>query len=530
MQFTLEEQRLFEQLKLKLLSGLSLQTVDPDRPFVLRCDASKHAIGASLEQLPSGGSIPTTAKILGKKTERVAYMSRKLTPGQAAKLEIHKKETYAIICALKKYAGWIGRQPVIVIRDHSSLEKWTSEVFATPTGPTGEQARWHQLWGHFDVHVEYFPGKQEEFPDALSRDAYPAGLMDVSVHGSPEDDAAIRDIIRQEREQERQCRCVWLRGGVPPLFGGPRGTNHQESHLEESTTVSHQAESRPLFSPTAVSLRILECRLRAVSSNPILGSVATQQPIAHIMNWDWTPHYEACPEFRDTYNRIRENPGTWDWPEGIQVLGGKLDRRGILCVPTDLTPYVIRMAHEACGHLNGPRLRRYLNSRFEWGHYFEAQREICKAHRGCVTCEKFKADHLRREPIRGALVPRCVGVSVAVDVFKLRSTKWEGQAYDAVVLSTDRHSGWMVGYPTSLKGLTGQQVARKMFHPGDWDVMGIPSEVTSDRGPQFISQWWITNCGPMGVRHAVAEAYNHQANGSTKRAGQALQRSVGDKL
>ena len=113
-----------------------------------------------------------------------------------------------------------------------------------------------------------------------------------------------------------------------------------------------------------------------------------------------------------------------------------------------------------------------------------------------------------------------------VDVFKLPSTKREGQTYDVVVLSTDCHSGWMVGYPTTLKGLTGQQVARRMFHSGCWDVMGIPSEVTFDRGPQFISQWWSTVCGQMGVCHAMAEAYNHQANGSAKRAGQALQRCL----
>ena len=114
---------------------------------MLRCDASKHAIGASLEQLPSGGSTPTIVEILQKKTRPVAYMSRNLTPGQAAKWGIHEKETYAIICALKKYAGWIGRHRVIVITDHSCLEKWTSAVFATPTGPTGRQARWHQLLG-----------------------------------------------------------------------------------------------------------------------------------------------------------------------------------------------------------------------------------------------------------------------------------------------------------------------------------------------------------------------------------------------
>ena len=91
--------------------------------------------------------------------------------------------------------------------------------------------------GDFDVHVDFFPGKQNEVSDALLRYAYPAGLMDVSVHGSPEDEAAMRNIICQERVQEQHFRCVWPGGGGSMLFGGPRGPNHQESHVEESATV-----------------------------------------------------------------------------------------------------------------------------------------------------------------------------------------------------------------------------------------------------------------------------------------------------
>ena len=72
---------------------------------------------------------------------------------------------------------------------------------------------------------------------------------------------------------ERRCTTV---------FFCPRGTSHQEAHVEESATVSHQAESRPPFFPTALSLRILERPLQAVSSISILGLIATDQSIGHI--------------------------------------------------------------------------------------------------------------------------------------------------------------------------------------------------------------------------------------------------------
>ena len=52
----------FQKLKAALLSGLSLQAVNPDAPFVLRVDASQRAIGAVLEQLPNAqGSITPEA-------------------------------------------------------------------------------------------------------------------------------------------------------------------------------------------------------------------------------------------------------------------------------------------------------------------------------------------------------------------------------------------------------------------------------------------------------------------------------------
>ncbi len=73
----------FETLRKTLLGGLSLQGVNPDRPFVLRIDASGRAIGVVLEQLPEDAGRPTPEGVLKGKTIPVAFMSRKLAPSQA---------------------------------------------------------------------------------------------------------------------------------------------------------------------------------------------------------------------------------------------------------------------------------------------------------------------------------------------------------------------------------------------------------------------------------------------------------------
>ena len=120
------DQKAFEEIKEKLCSGLSLTRVDPDRPYILRTDASNFAIGAVLEQFPDEKRLPTGEQLLAGKTVPVAFLSRKLAEGQV-KWVPREKETYAIIAALEKW-----HQPVLVWTDHTSLKEWTNEVLDPP--------------------------------------------------------------------------------------------------------------------------------------------------------------------------------------------------------------------------------------------------------------------------------------------------------------------------------------------------------------------------------------------------------------
>ena len=167
------EVRAFEEVKAKLAASLELFQVDPDKPFRLRCDASDAAIGAELQQEREGKWVP------------VGFYSRKLA-GSQKNWSTREKETYAIVAALRKWAGIIGFQPVVVTTDHKSLEDWVTEQMDTPSGPRGRRARWHETLSQFDLEVKYIPGNENVVADALSRWAYPASSAreDVSFHGS----------------------------------------------------------------------------------------------------------------------------------------------------------------------------------------------------------------------------------------------------------------------------------------------------------------------------------------------------------
>ena len=176
-----QEIQAFQSMKSALVEGLQLCHVNPDKPFILRTDASKVAIGAVLEQEHEG------------KLQPVSFFSRVLTPNQR-NWSPREQETYAIIAALKKWAGYIGFQPVIILTDHKALEHWVKEYVDTPSGPAGRRGRWHEVLSKFDIEVRYVPGKTNIIADAMSRYAYPASkaLQDCSWHGSAEDANAMK--------------------------------------------------------------------------------------------------------------------------------------------------------------------------------------------------------------------------------------------------------------------------------------------------------------------------------------------------
>ena len=132
-----EHDQAFNALKQALLQNVVLHIVDFGKPFLLRTDASKFAVGAVLEQHFSEGEL-----------RPVAFYSRKLTKAQR-NWSTTEQEMYAVVTALMKFESLIGTQQVTVLTDHHTFQHWHSEHVATPSGPTGRRARWHEVFSRF---------------------------------------------------------------------------------------------------------------------------------------------------------------------------------------------------------------------------------------------------------------------------------------------------------------------------------------------------------------------------------------------
>ncbi len=93
--------RVFEEMKRAVTGKLELFRLDPDKPFLLRADASDRAIGAVLEQTHEQGIGPFG-------TVPVGFFSRNLSKHQLNRTP-QEKETYAVVEALK--VGGVDRPP-----------------------------------------------------------------------------------------------------------------------------------------------------------------------------------------------------------------------------------------------------------------------------------------------------------------------------------------------------------------------------------------------------------------------------------
>ena len=185
----------FEAMKRAFLDKLKLWLISSDKGFVLRTDASDYAVGAVLEQVEDDGTHVV-----------VAFWSRVLAPGQRQTWTPRENETEAIICALRKWAGHMKLQPIVVCTDHQSLQSWHKEHVDTPSGPAFGRARWHETLAKFDLSVVYVPEKDNTVADCMSRWMYPAskGMVEVSAHGVEEETEEAKQIIKMERLMEEE--------------------------------------------------------------------------------------------------------------------------------------------------------------------------------------------------------------------------------------------------------------------------------------------------------------------------------------
>lgn len=68
---------------------------------------------------------------------------------------------------------------------------------------------------------------------------------------------------------------------------------------------------------------------------------------------------------------------------------------------------------------------------------------------------------------------------------------------------------------------TAQLLVKHVFR-----LHGIPTEILSDRGPQFVSQVWRQFCRALNAKASLTSGYHPQSNGQVERMNQELESTL----
>ena len=161
-----EHQKAFDRVKQEICATHSLPYYDPRQPLTPQVDASGHGLGAALVQ------------------ERgpVAFASKALTDAEGRYSNI-EREMLGILYGLEKFHHYVFGRPVKVQTDHKPLVAIMAKSLAAAPP---RLARMMLRIQHYNVTLEYVPGKQIPLADALSRISPQPGSavpgLELTVH------------------------------------------------------------------------------------------------------------------------------------------------------------------------------------------------------------------------------------------------------------------------------------------------------------------------------------------------------------
>lgn len=188
-----------------------------------------------------------------------------------------------------------------------------------------------------------------------------------------------------------------------------------------------------------------------------------------------------------------------------------------LFVPDSARSQVLQWGHTsrfAC-HPGTARTLSLLKRYFWWPSMDADTRAFVPA---CTVCARAKATH---QPPAGLLRPLPVPARpwshIALDFV---TGLPPSQGNTTILTIVDRfsksvHFVPLPKLPTALE--TADLLVNNVFR-----LHGIPSDIVSDRGPQFISQVWKAFCKALGASVSLSSGYHPQTNGQAERANQDL--------
>lgn len=451
----------FQQLKDAFTQAPILAYFDYNKRAILETDASNWASGGVLSQMDDSGMI-----------HPVAFFSTKHSPAEC-NYEIYDKELLAIIKALEEWRPELQgtAEPFEIITDHKNLAYFTSTKALNQ-----RQVRWSEFLSQFNFQIVYRPGALAVLPDALSRKAEdrPRNEKDERLKHRkrtvlPEtvfDNIAMEDLINQANKEANNNMCAAPIDMILPGIGRPI-----DELIDEAYTRSEIA------SDMILSLQDRKCR-----------------------NW---PHH------------IRKYLGIQ--MSDCKVVSNRIYFRDRLFLPPDdeLRTQVLYRTHSSGpgGHPGRTKTLDLLTRTYWWPNMSKDAAEYVRA---CNLCMRVKPSRSSPQGYLQPLpIPYRAWSDISVDyITPLPECLRNGVKYKhllVVVCRLTKMRHFMAVPSLNVDDLVTAFVGRV------YSLHGTPDNIVSDRGTQFVSEFWIQLSSRLGIAMKPSSAFHPETDGQTER-------------
>jgi hypothetical protein len=172
---------------------------------------------------------------------------------------------------------------------------------------------------------------------------------------------------------------------------------------------------------------------------------------------------------------------------------------------------LLRLYHASpvAGHMGRARTYEVLFRKYYWpGMLSYVERWV----RNCHTCKRTTASKEARQGVLRPLpIPQRAWQDISMDFITHLPNSY---GYNAILVIIDRLTK-MKHFIHCKKTCNSEKVAR-LYVKYIWKLHGLPRTIVSDRGPQFVFEFWKHLIKRLGITALLSIAYHPETDGQTE--------------
>lgn len=495
-----ECQNSFETLKTALTNPpvLAFPNFDKNNQFVLKTDASNMALGA----------------ILCNSDDRpVAYASRQLSKAEIS-YPVIQKELLSICFAVKKFRPYLWGRKFKILTDHRPLVY----LFGMKD-PSSRLTKFRLELEQYDFIIEYIKGIHNLGPDALLRIRITSDELKDLTQATNDTIMAITRAQAKNQLKESEDSSDDGSSDIEDRVDHPGFLELLKSPKEATEFIGLDSEGE--FE------KIKNCEheyfklgnlIYDVNKN-IIYIVKEPSRSTYVLNTSLRDLVMMCKKYNISElilkkERARKNE---KFIREISKCSQKLRKTGIKfsvihsaqCISdTEVQQLIINDFHilPSAGHAGINRVYKNIRKHYFWkGMRGQIEKFISK----CDTCQRYKHSVIKKQPLEITTTATTALSKVFLDL--VGPLQQDGDGYKYILTLQCELSKFVEAYP--LKDKESRSVAQAFVNNFILRY-GVPREVVTDRGSEFVSSLFSESCKILGIKKLTSTAYHHETLGA----------------